>query len=311
MNYIYVDKIRNFVGLNTEEILNHFKNIFEKNYGENIDVKQQNAWKSSIDYLKDALKDNSISEFTIAFEYKLPFSNERIDLLIFGKDEIGKPTTLIFELKGWNFAEKTKSQFIVKSDIGDTIHPEYQVENYVGKIKFSHSAADNFNLIPAILMYNASSDKINIEFERVKCFYKNDVKEIRKFITSHLKSPLEEKIIHSFLKGEYKQSKKLFDAIKNHFDEIKNQSYLALARNGWGLSEEQLKLIEEIINDLKSGQDNIVYLIQGNPGSGKTLVAIHLLLSALSKNYQTILAYRNNRLINSIRDIFDSIKRGV
>ncbi len=104
--------------------------------------------------------------------------------------------------------------------------------------------------------------------------------------------------------------KKLFDAIKKHFEEIKNQSYLTLAER-WGLSIEQLKLIEEIVNDLKSGKEGIVYLIQGVPGSGKTLVAIHLMLSSLAKGYQTLLSYRNNRLINSIRNIFDSIKRGL
>jgi len=159
-------------------------------------------------------------------------------------------------------------------------------------------------------MYNAIPQKVNLEFKK-PVFFRDDIQDFREFITDHLQKPLDSKTIDMFLNGQYIQSNKLFDAIKKHFEKIKKQSYFTLAENGWGLSSEQLELIEEIINDLKLGKNNIVYLVQGAPGSGKTLVAIHLLLSALTQNYQTILAYRNNRLINSIRDIFNSIERGL
>ena len=41
------------------------------------------------------------------------------------------------------------------------------------------------------------------------------------------------------------------------------------------------------------------------------MVATHLLLNALKNNYKTILCYRNYRLINSLREIFNSIKPGL
>ena len=196
------------------------------------------------------------------------------------------------------------------SDLGKSVHPEYQVENYTGKLRFSHSEADNFNIISAVLMYNSTPDTINLKFKKT-VFFKDEIQKLRKFISNNLPYPLEQEIVNKFLSGQYIQSKRLFDAIKEHFEELKNQSYLALAENGWGLSSEQLILIQEIIQDLESGKKGIVYLIQGAPGSGKTLVAIHLLLASMKKHYQAILAYRNNRLINSIRDIFNSIKRGL
>lgn len=313
MNCIYSDKIKNFLNLDNEKILEQFKNNFTKVYGDTLDIKQKNAWESSVRYLKDVFNDNKLHDFTIAFEYKLPLSGERIDLLILGKDKTNKPTVIVFELKGWTFAEKTEQNLFVKSDIGITIHPEYQVKNYVGKIKFSHSAADNFDLVPAVLMYNAYAKNINIEF-KVPCFYKEDKQKIRDFINSNLSCPPEDSNIHDFLNGEYKQSQKLFDTIAKHFHKIKHQSYLALADEGFALSEEQLKLINEILNDLndlKLHDKDIVYLIQGSPGSGKTLVAINLLLSALSKGCKAVLAYRNNRLINSIRSVFDSVEKGL
>lgn len=309
MNHIYLGTVKKFVKENSDIILDIFKDNFKKAYGEYPNIEQLKAWESSINYLKNALDDKSIHEFTLVFEYKLPFSNERIDLLIFGENKT-EPTILLFELKGWEKATKTSSPFIVDCDLGTSIHPEYQVENYAGKLRFSHSEADKFNILPAVLMYNAIPQKVNLEFKK-PVFFRDDIQDFREFITDHLQKPLDSKTIDMFLNGQYIQSNKLFDAIKKHFEKIKKQSYFTLAENGWGLSSEQLELIEEIINDLKLGKNNIVYLVQGAPGSGKTLVAIHLLLSALTQNYQTILAYRNNRLINSIRDIFNSIERGL
>ena len=309
MNHIYLGTVKKFVKENSDIILDIFKDNFKKAYGEYPNIEQLKAWESSINYLKNALDDKSIHEFTLVFEYKLPFSNERIDLLIFGENKT-EPTILLFELKGWEKATKTSSPFIVDCDLGTSVHPEYQVENYAGKLRFSHSEADKFNILPAVLMYNTIPQKVNLEFKK-PVFFRDDVQDFREFITDHLQKPLDSKTIDMFLNGQYIQSNKLFDAIKRHFEKIKKQSYFTLAENGWGLSSEQLELIEEIINDLKLGKNNIVYLVQGAPGSGKTLVAIHLLLSALTQNYQTILAYRNNRLINSIRDIFNSIERGL
>ena len=311
MNCIFQDKIGNFVKRDINVLIDLFQKNFKLIYGNPPGIEQVMAWKSSILYLQKALDDVNLYNFTLVFEYRLPFSDERVDLLIFGKDKFDKSKILIFELKGWKYAKETDLDFIVKSDIGETVHPEYQVKNYIGKIKFSHSEADEFELVPAVLMYNAEPERISLNFEEVKQFYKNDSQRIRLFIKSELAYPLEEEKTVKFLNGNYVQSKKLFDAIKEHFNEIKTKAYLTLAENGWGLSLEQLKLIEEVISDLKQNRSNIAYFIQGAPGSGKTLVAINLLLHALEEEYQSILTYRNNRLINSIKKIFDSVEQAL
>jgi DUF2075 family protein len=310
MNCIFHSKIGEFVEQDSNELLNVLRENFKLVYGEYPGIEQIMAWESSVVYMQEGLNNNELHNHTIAFEYRLPFSNERIDLLIFGKDKMDKPKVIVFELKGWKWAKQSGSDFIVECDIGTTIHPEYQVENYTGKIRFSHSEANEFEITPAILMYNGDPSNISLKFEKVKTFYKDDIQSLRSFINQELPNPLDDFNINKFLKGDYIQSKKLFDAIKKHFKEIKTQSYLTLAENGWGLSTEQIELIEEIISDLKN-KNKVAYFIQGSPGSGKTLVAIHLLLSTLTKEYQVVLAYRNNRLINSIRNIFDSIERGL
>jgi len=309
-SYIYLNKINDFIRTQKNIVVDTFKQNFFNIYGEYPDIEQIKAWESSIDFLQNALNDPKLYKFDIVFEYRLPFSNERIDTIIFGEQN-AKPTAIIFETKGWTFAKNTQeSEFVIISDLGKSIHPEYQVENYIGKLKFSHSMANIFDFIGCVLMYNASKSKVEIGFKR-NVFFKNNVDGLRIFISNSLNKPLNFQVIVNFLKGTYIQNKNLFDSIRKHYDQIASRSYDALAESGWGLSNEQLDLIEEIMKDLSDGKKDIIYLVQGAPGSGKTLVAIHLLLSSLKRKYQTILAYRNNRLINSIRDIFNSIKRGL
>lgn len=63
--------------------------------------------------MQNTLNDTEIYNLTIAFEYRLPFSNERIDLLMFGKYEKDRPKVVIFELKGWKYAEKKQKLLLL------------------------------------------------------------------------------------------------------------------------------------------------------------------------------------------------------
>ena len=61
---------------------------------------------------------------------------------------------------------------------------------------------------------------------------------------------------------------------------------------------------------LASGK-KIDFIVQGNPGSGKTLLAVSLLLKAAENNRSCILALRNNRPQAILRKIFDDAYPGV
>ena len=74
----------------------------------------------------------------------------------------------------------------------------------------------------------------------------------------------------------------------------------ALVGEGYGLTEDQLILVEEVLDSLEHNEDK-AYFVRGVSGSGKTLVALTLFFEALSRNYKTLLTYRNNRLLNTLR----------
>lgn len=150
-------------------------------------------------------------------------------------------------------------------------------------------------------MYNLERPESRIAFH-CNNFYKDEEDKARQLLTLSFAGPIDEETADRFVNGKYLQSKKLFDAIRTHFDEIRTASNNLLAERGYGLSIEQLSLVDEIINDLRDGKQ-ATYIVQGAPGSGKTLVALHLLLRGLSEGKQNVLAYRNNRLIASLKKV--------
>ncbi|MDY6985810.1 MAG: DNA/RNA helicase domain-containing protein [Candidatus Thermoplasmatota archaeon] len=308
VNAIWQSSVKAFVGMverNLDNFIKELKNNFLESCGESPGIEQVRAWRSSLKAMADILSDTYFENLQILLEYRLPFSGERCDVILLGYGKNGKPQALIIELKGWNKADEVESNF-VESDIGKSAHPEYQVRNYVGKIKFSHSASENFDIEGCVYMYNISSIDKNIDFNEVKGFFKDWDEEFRESLRETFdKNELPRDVVSKFVDGKYVQSKHLFDAIRTHYDELKNGAFQALADSGFGLSNEQLGLTNEILEDLAAGNKN-VYLIQGAPGSGKSLLAIHILLNSLSRGKSSVLGYRNNRLINTIREVFDA-----
>ena len=78
----------------------------------------------------------------------------------------------------------------------------------------------------------------------------------------------------------------------------------ALLSKGYGLTEDQMKVKSEVFDALENSKEEkkkMNFLIRGTSGSGKSLLAVTLYLEAFSRGYTTILAYKNNRLINTVR----------
>ncbi len=104
---------------------------------------------------------------------------------------------------------------------------------------------------------------------------------------------------------KFKKEKKIFD------DEFSN---LIKKKLDYELTSDQINALDEINNDLKS-EEKMFRLLQGDVGSGKTIVALIACLNAVNSGYQVsfmapteILAYQHYKLAKNL--IKDKIKIG-
>lgn len=297
-NYALLLTVSEFLTKSDEVILSDLKKGFSEITGESMDPEQFSAWKGAIPELKKALKFLN-EDILIVFEYLLPMSSERIDLVLIGNSENDELTAVIVELKGWKLPEESSKYQ----------HPEYQVLNYKGKLEFSHSASEIFDFVPCVWLYNMQPNQLS--FKKLKnVFWKDEYEEIGNFLKCNVYKKAKDEDIDAFLEGYYVQTPKLLEAIKQNFDSLRKGALEALCETGFAPSEEQLQIIDEVMQSVKNGE-KVCYLIEGQPGSGKSYIAILLLLKALNKNVQAVLGYRNNRLINTLRKVFNDCERGL
>lgn len=309
-NAAWVDKVGNFLSLSDLEILNIISRGINELTGEPVDLEQKKAWEGAIPHLKRLFKDLP-KEMFFAIEYELPMSNERIDLLLFGKSYLGRSVVIIFELKGWHRFEEINKN-IVRVDGQIYQHPRMQILNYIGKIKYCHSLAKEFEILGAIWMYNSNIENLN---SKDVYFFAKDIEKLLNFLKNNIMGSLESTKVEEFVNGEYTQSTLLFQTIKDNFNVLKRGVFEALCAKGAGPSEEQLKIIEEIIANVRK-DDNKCYIVYGPPGSGKSYIAVLLLLNVINElgsksDNLVVLGYRNNRLINTIRKVFSECSPGL
>lgn len=273
---------------------------FRETYFEDPGIQQVGAWKGSLQYLARLFGPMTPLHDLALLEYRLPFSGERIDFVLLGRGPSGKPVAFIIELKGWRSAAPYCLDFVT-ADGERRVNPEYQLRNYIGKIVHSHSASELFDVDGGVMMYNLARQDSGINLH-CRHFYRGEEDEARRLLQQIFDGPLEGAVASKFVNGQYTQSKKLFDAVRTYFDEMLNASNAFLAQEGYGLSTEQLSLVDEIMEAVREKR-RATYLIQGAPGSGKTLVAIHLLLRGLAEGRRSVLTYRNSRLIASLKEV--------
>ncbi|AWR96040.1 DNA/RNA helicase domain-containing protein [Acidianus brierleyi] len=266
----------------TDEAYNNLVNEYVETYNEKPSIKQENAWKKLLDLLQELNVPHPI-----ILEY--PIFTERADIIFADKDK-----AVVVEAKGWRSVKKLGDN-VVEADGELHLDPCYQLNNYVYKLNFFHSS--NLKFKGLLFLYNTrdySSEECKTlrTIEELRNELKNlpsgDLNDARKIVDSKLM------LKHTFIELVKKvKEKRLKDVSK------------VLLSTGYGLTEEQMRVLKDVLDSLDKGERKN-FIIQGESGSGKSLLAITLYLEALSRGYFAILAYKNNRLISAVRQALGS-----
>jgi len=265
-----------------DNMVNTLRNEYYRTYSEPPSFEQVNAWKSSLIALKDAgIQYPLLAEFPI-------FDFERADFLVVGKQKV-----LIIEAKGWHSVKKVNDYSVLADDKLEQ-DPCYQLNNYVSKFRHFHSASAKYEFAGALFTYNSST-------YHDSCLVVAKSKQLGE-ITSTLGQPAEIADLNQIIDGKFVITKSLIELVEKHRQELLHKAASTLLSTGYGLTNEQTKILENVLVSLQNGERR-VFLVRGESGSGKTLLALTLLLEAVSRGYKALLGYRNNRLLNTLRNV--------
>jgi|GEM_PF-5675272 len=233
------------------------------------------AWKKLLDLL------STISPpHPIILEY--PIFTERGDVIFVDK-------ALVVEAKGWRHVKKIGDN-VVEADGELNEDPCYQLNNYVNKLNLFHSS--NIKFEGVLFLYNT------VDYSSSECKILRNVNELNEELDKFPPGSLED--ARKIVEGKLELKETFIQLVRKLKEEKLKDLSKALLSKGYGLTEDQMKVMNAVFKALEKGE-KVNFLIRGASGSGKSLLAVTPYLEGLSSGYTTILAYKNNRLINTVR----------
>ena len=272
--------------------------IFKKKIGRSTTKSEINSWKNSMMYMENILQDKEIpGDCGVMIEYQIPQTSKRIDFILTGQDEKKIDHAVIVELKQWEKAELTEMDGIVSTFIGKAVrqepHPSYQAWSYASLlINFNEAVyKGDIQLKPCAYLHNYCDDNILINnfyseyIEKAPVFLRNDVLKLRNFIKKFVKTGDRGKIMYEIESGRIKPSKNLADSLSNMLRG--NQEFVMI--------DDQKVVYETAFNLAKKSKygNKHVFIVEGGPGSGKSVIAINLLVQLINQGLVTQYVSKN------------------
>lgn len=256
---------------------------FQEKLNRSTSEKEIDSWWNSLSYMSRVISDNAIPENTgVAIECQIPQTSKRIDFILSGTDSQDSKNVVIIELKQWKSAEITNKKGIVRTALGkglrETSHPSYQAWSYASVLKDFSETVENesISLIPCAYLHNYEEDSVirnsfYAEYlEKAPVFLKRDMLVLRDFIKKYVKKGDDGEIMYRIDNGKIRPSKQLADSLSKLLKG--NQEFI--------LIDEQKLVYETALNlaELSENKNKQVLIVEGGPGTGKSVVAINLLV---------------------------------
>jgi hypothetical protein len=269
----------------------------------NIDIQvgssEYNSWKNSLgDAMYKVMQTNKIPDDSgIAIEYCIPRAKNRIDFIITGEDSEGKEKVVIIELKQWTDIQKTDKDGVVltrfKSGPSEEPHPSYQAWSYSALLHGFNATVyeEKIGLEPCAYLHNHIDDGVILSpfyeeyLEKAPAFCKGDKEKLQDFIAKFVKHGEKKNTLYRIDNGEIRPSKNLADSL----------SSMLKGNNEFILIDEQKIVYETALSLTKksSSVNKNVLIVEGGPGTGKSVVAINLLVTITKLGLNTQYVTKN------------------
>lgn len=283
----------------TNDIELIIEKAFKNATGHSTGHSEKESWRNSLQYVDRVINDQGIpGDAGVAIEYHIPQSSKRIDFILSGKNAAKEDTAILIELKQWQEASITDKDGVVstrfKHGVTETSHPSYQAWSYKCLLEDYNQTVQEelINLVPCAYLHNYTQDNvITNDFyskytNEAPVFLKDDALKLREFIKSHVKYGDTANVMYRIDHGKIKPSKNLADQLSSM---LSGNEEFVLIDDQKVAYETALKLAANSLD----GQKN-VFIIEGGPGTGKSVLAINLLVELTKREMVAQYVTRNS-----------------
>jgi len=298
-----------FQDVRLNKLADRMKENFEENSGRKVGESEYNSWVVTGDKIKNLLESSELNDVYVSFEYQVPYTQKRIDCLLFGKSISNNGIVVHIEMKQWQKVEALdiEGNFVETYTGGSNrkvAHPSQQVEGYhdylMGFVQvFEEKELDlvgcsycpNYRKDIGEGLFNPTYKTL---LEKYPVYTHDDVELLSKRLKELLSGGKGFEIFNKFMQSPIKPSKKLLESASKIVENASDFSLLndqIFAKN----------VIWDKIRKSERSDEKSVVIVKGGPGTGKTVIALHLLAELAAKNKSIFFSSKSKSLIEAIK----------
>ncbi len=290
-----------FVGDVVNELLvDRLYNSYQQKIGRTSKAEIR-SWENSLQKMSNVMQDDEIpKDAAVAIEFNIPNTSKRVDFLIAGNDG-AQDHIVIVELKQWDEVEKVPTRDgVVRSYVGkgmrELVHPSYQAWSYAALIEdFNENVQQQeIQLKPCAYLHNyrkTENDPLTDvhyapHLEQAPVFAKGEIQKLRSFIKKYIRLGDQNRLIYQIENGRIRPSKSLQDTLNNMLKG--NEEFIMI--------DEQKVFYEEAfhlaLNSVRTNRKQVM-IVEGGPGTGKSVLAINLLVKLIGQELVAMYVTKN------------------
>jgi hypothetical protein len=309
---LYSGMSNNFIHDTTRsQIAERLRDAFFTYYRYNPSPGEMNSWRNSLRAMKDVMEIGALHDHGVLLEFQLPLSSKRIDCMLCGHGAGDVEQAVIVELKQWDRCAAAEPEKLVRSWVGgrerELLHPSVQVGQYRQYLEDTHRA---FHEEPAPIQLSACSylhnylpspddpilaAKFGDVLRENPLFDADGAEALAAYLRDRLDKGNGQPVLQRVERSRFRPSRKLMDHV----------SATIKSRSPWILLDEQLVVFERIRATVKSaifGRRKQVVIVQGGPGTGKSVLAINLMAELLREGRNSHYATGSKAFTETLRE---------
>ena len=286
-------------------------------------LSEKTSWMNNGPKIRDLLMLSKVKDTYVTFEFNVPYNMKRIDCMVYGKDIDGKGNVVHIELKQWANDSVKPAKSAGNFDVEDeryeveaftggrnrlVSHPSQQVKGYndylINFIEVFSNEEVGIKGLAYCYNYRKNStpnalydDRYETLLREHKLYSGDEVTDLAKDIYHALGKGDGLNVFNRVMQSPIRPSRKLLDSAANMVHEGNAKAFSLLA--------DQIvakNIIFDKIRKLNERKGKSVILVKGGPGTGKTVIALHILAMLASKGkYDIHYATKSKSLLEGVK----------
>lgn len=252
------------------------------------------SWQNSLLQMSNVMTVGGFLDHGIVLEYQLPLSSRRLDCMLMGRDANDIENAVIVELKQWSNVEASDAEDCVVTYLAgrkrDILHPSRQVGQYEEYLRDVHTVFSNgiVELHSCAFLHNLRFDMNSEIFQskhqrllgKFPVFAADQQALLEQHLNRYLSGGHGEGVLNKVLASKFSPSKKL----------LEHTAGVIQGQQSFVLIDSQQVVFNKVLSQVKKAAERprkkTVVLVKGGPGTGKSIIALHLVgaLSGLDFN---------------------------